>query len=171
MNIQIIDFKPKYRSYFETLNKAWIEEYFIVEPIDKYVLENPETAILKDGGRIYFAEYNGKIIGTVALKFIESGVYELTKMAVDKTYHGIGAGKLLCKAAIEKAKELNASILILYTQSRLLAAIGIYKQLGFIRIPMEDQLYKRSDIKMELHFTAIKNNVTENKSTYNLTKD
>jgi len=150
MTIKIIDYKPELQPYFEKFNKAWLEEYFVVEPIDKYVLENPEEAILKDGGKIYFAEYKGNIIGTVALKFVRPGIYELTKMAVDKKYHGIGAGKLLCSDAIEKAKQLGAHQLILYTQSALQPAINIYHKFGFKNVPLGDVKYKRADVKMEL---------------------
>ncbi len=147
-NISILPYKPEYAIYFDRYNKAWLEEYFVVEPIDKYVLENPELAILKPGGSILFAEHNGKIIGTVALKLLEPGVYELTKMAVDKPFRGIGAGKILCLAAIEEAKKLNAHTLILYSQRQLSNAIAIYYKVGFTELPLEKGVYKRADIKM-----------------------
>lgn len=149
MEISIIAHKPAYNIHFERLNKAWLEEYFEVEPIDAYVLNNPEEAILKDGGSILFAAWDEKIIGTVALKYISPGIYELTKMAVDKAFQGMGAGKLLCTAAIEKARTLHASELILYSQSSLKAAVGIYYKLGFTDIPV-DAKYDRADIKMKL---------------------
>lgn len=148
--IKFVDYRPEYGYYFEKYNKAWLEEYFTVEPIDKWVLENPEEAILNDGGKIYFAEYKGQIIGTVALKWYEPGVLELTKMAVDKEARGLGAGKVLCKSAIEKAKELGAEKLILYSQTSLEPAIEIYRQLGFQEVPLEKGKYERADIKMEL---------------------
>ena len=148
--IHLVDYRPEYSQYFEIFNKAWLEEYFVVEPLDKYVLENPEEAIIKAGGRIYFAEHEGKIVGTVALRVAGPGVLELTKMAVDKKSQGIGAGKMLCREAIIKAREMGAHTLILYTQSKLLAAIGIYHSLGFKDIPIGEGIYKRADIKMEL---------------------
>jgi GNAT superfamily N-acetyltransferase len=149
MEINILPYSPEYNIHFEKLNKAWLEEYFEVEPIDAYVLSNPEEAIIKDGGSILFAAWNEKIIGTVALKFIKPGIFELTKMAVDKPFQGMGAGKLLCIAAIEQARTLHASKLILYSQSSLKAAIGIYYKLGFTPIPLDGK-YKRADIKMQL---------------------
>ena len=149
MEISILSHKPEYNIHFERLNKAWLEEYFEVEPIDAYVLSNPEEAILKDGGSILFAARDQKIIGTVALKYISPGIYELTKMAVDKAFQGIGAGKLLCIAAIEQAKTLQAKELILYSQSSLKAALGIYRKLGFTDIPV-DAKYNRADVKMKL---------------------
>lgn len=134
--------------YFDRYNKAWLEAFFSVEPIDKYVLENPELAIIKPGGCIFFAENKGKIIGTVALKFVEPGIFELTKMAVDKKSQGMGAGRALCTAAIEEAKKLNAHTLILYSQKTLTSAIALYYKMGFKELPLVKGIYQRADIKM-----------------------
>lgn len=149
-NIFIVPYKPEYAIYFDRYNRDWLEEYYEVEPIDKYVLENPEEAILQPGGKILFAEHKEQIIGTVALKFVKPGVYELTKMAVDKKLRGQGAGKILCWAAIEEAKRLNAHTLILYSQAKLQNAIAIYEKMGFKHLTVEPGVYKRADIKMEL---------------------
>lgn len=147
--IEIIDYQAAYQSSFERLNKAWLEEYFTVEPIDSYVLEQPEEAIIKPGGIIMFARYEGEIIGTVALKVIEPGVYEMTKMSVDKAYQGLGAGKTLCAAAIARAKAINAKRLLLYTTNVLETAISIYRKQGFVDIPLEPGVYERANVKME----------------------
>jgi len=149
--IQIENYRAEWKHYFEAYNKAWIEKYFALEEIDKYVLSNPEEAILKDGGKILFAVYGDNVIGAVALKKISDDTMELTKMAVTDGYQGLGAGKALCKAAIEKAKELGIKRLILYTESSLKPALSIYKTLGFVDVPIEPGKYKRADIKMEMH--------------------
>ena len=81
MNIEIIDFEPKYRDDFKNLNVEWLEKYFEVEPYDKEVLSNPEKYILEKGGKIFFAKLEDKIIGTVAL-MPKNSSFELTKMAV-----------------------------------------------------------------------------------------
>ena len=148
--IEIVEFKNKYASFFESLNRAWIEEHYTIELKDKYVLENPKEAILNDGGKILFAKHNSNIIGTVALKKIHDGLFELTKMAVDKNSRGLGVGKLLCKSAIEEAKKMKAKTIILYSNTRQSIAINIYRQVGFIEIPVEEGIYDRANIKMEL---------------------
>lgn len=152
MSFTLEEYKPEYRNFFEQLNKAWLNEYFSVEPLDKWVLEQPEQAILNDGGKIYFVKYQGEIIGTVALKKMESDVYELTKMAVDKQHRGIGAGRFICSAAVQMAKELKAASLVLYSQTSLKPAVSLYRKLGFREVPLERGKYERADIKMELIF-------------------
>jgi cysteine desulfurase / selenocysteine lyase len=152
MDFQIIDYKPEYQPYFENLNRAWLEEYFTVEDFDKWVLENPEEAIIKTGGKVYFATIGSTIIGTVALRFLGDGVYELTKMAIDKAYNGNGYGQLLCQAGIDKAKELGAKKLVLWSSRVLKNAIHIYNKLGFAEIPVIPGTYGRADIMMEINF-------------------
>jgi ribosomal protein S18 acetylase RimI-like enzyme len=148
--VQIISYEPQYAIYFERLNKDWIEEYFTLEPLDKYVLENPDEAILKAGGKILFAKLGDEIIGTAAIKPTAPGIVELTKMAVDKRSRGMGAGKLLCKSAIEEAKKLQVEKVILYSNTRQSVAINLYRQLGFTELPVEPGVYERANIKMEL---------------------
>ncbi|HVX48551.1 MAG TPA: GNAT family N-acetyltransferase [Chitinophagaceae bacterium] len=152
MKLAIVDYEEKYQPCFEKFNKAWLEEYFTVEPVDKWVLEHPREAILDKGGKIYFAMADGVITGTVALRFIEEGVYEMTKMAVDKNFRGAGIGKLLCKTAIEKAREQGVRRLILYSNSILKDALHIYRKLGFKDIPVQPGMYRRSDVMMEIIF-------------------
>lgn len=152
MELQLIDYQPEYQPYFENLNKAWLEEYFTVEPFDKWMLEHPDEAILKNGGKIFFVTSNQNIIGTVGLRYMEDGVYEMTKMAVDKTYHGGGAGQFLCQSAIDKAREMGMQKLVLFSNRVLKNAIHIYHKLGFTEIPVEPGTYKRADIMMEIVF-------------------
>ncbi|MDM8177628.1 MULTISPECIES: GNAT family N-acetyltransferase [Olivibacter] len=150
MEILISYYQPDKQTFFEKFNKAWLNKYFTVEPIDKYVLEHPEEAILRDGGEILFAAYDGVIVGTVALKRVSEEVMELTKMAVDESYHGLGIGKALCAHAIEKARELGVKKLVLYSQSILQSALAIYRKYGFYNVPVDNPKYKRADVMMEL---------------------
>ena len=149
MGVEIISYEAKYQPYFERFNKAWLEEYFSVEPIDKLVLENPQENIIDHGGEILFAVDGDTVIGTVALKPVEAGVMELTKMAVDKGHRGCGAGKLLCESAIRRAQQLGTARLVLYSSTRLENAIGIYRKMGFREIPLKKGTYGRADIMME----------------------
>lgn len=148
--VEIISYQPEYAKYFERYNREWIEENYVLEELDIYLLKHPEESILKDGGKIFFAKHKGKIIGTVAMKKKNDEEYELSKMAVNSKIRGIGAGKMLCKAVIEKAKELGAKKVFLYSNTIQSVAIKLYRKLGFIEIPVEAGVYERANIKMEL---------------------
>jgi N-acetylglutamate synthase-like GNAT family acetyltransferase len=147
-NITIEEYKPEHQPWFEKFNRDWIERHFWMEPIDFDVLQNPKKHLIDSGGVILMAFYGGQIAGTVALKFVSAGVYEFAKMAVDEKYRGLKIGSALAVAAMEKAKTLGATRLILFSNTKLATAISLYKKLGFKEIPV-DGVYKRSNIKME----------------------
>ncbi|GAC1387412.1 MAG: hypothetical protein NVSMB45_17160 [Ginsengibacter sp.] len=152
MNFELANYRKDNQPLFESLNLAWLNKYFDVEPIDLKVLSDPEKYIIKPGGSIYFVQYNNSLIGTAALKVENESTLELTKMAVDQAYQGIGAGHFLCEKVIQKAKETGCQRLILYSNTKLQAAINIYYKLGFQTIPLEEGVYKRADIKMQINF-------------------
>lgn len=166
--IRIIDYQKKHQTYFEKLNRQWIEEYFVMEPVDEYVLTNPEGAILKQGGAILMALFNGKVAGTVALKKVESSTYEFTKMAVDENFRRRGIAEAISYASFEKAKQLGAKKIILYSNTKNAGAIKLYEKLGFRHLPVENDVYKRANVKMEINIEEAvplkKNNYSELKS-------
>jgi ribosomal protein S18 acetylase RimI-like enzyme len=148
-SITIRDFKEGDQPFFERLNRSWIEQYFEMEPVDVMVLQQPDKYIIKKGGHILMANYENEIAGTVALKFVSPGVYEFTKMAVDENFRRRKIGQRLTEAAIVRAKKLEASSIILYSNRILEHAIDLYRKNGFTEVDL-DGLYKRSDIKMQL---------------------
>lgn len=147
--IAIIDYEKKHQPWFERFNRDWIEKFFWMEPIDYEVLQKPEEHIIAKGGQILMATCDGEIAGTVALKFVEPGVYEFTKMAVDEKFQGKKVGLALAQEAIQRARSKKAAKIILYSNTALEAAIRLYLKLGFREVPV-DGPYKRSNIKMEL---------------------
>jgi ribosomal protein S18 acetylase RimI-like enzyme len=147
--IQITMYEPKYQPAFEALNKAWIEKYFWIEPIDVAVLQNPEENIIAPGGEILIALVDNQPVGVVALKRVSETVLEFTKMAVDEKFQGRKIGEKLAIVAIATAKVMKATKIILYSNTKLVAAIQLYRKLGFVEVEL-DGPYKRSDIKMEL---------------------
>ena len=150
MNIEIIHYTKENQKYFTDLNVLWVEKYFVMEPHDKEVLYHPEEYILDKGGHIYFAKEGNSIAGTFALIFVEEGVYELSKMTVDEAFRGKKIANKMLEFCLEEAKRLNASKIILYSNTILAPAIHLYKKFGFKEIPVGNSEYKRSDIKMEI---------------------
>jgi N-acetylglutamate synthase-like GNAT family acetyltransferase len=148
-DVSILHYTSAHQPSFEKLNREWIEKYFWMEELDFQVLQHPDEHIIKKGGTILMASYASEIAGTVALKFVEPGIYEFTKMAVDEKFRGKKVGQALAEAAIVTARELGAKKIILYSNTVLEPAIALYRKLGFVEIPV-DGPYKRSNIKMEL---------------------
>ena len=155
--IEIITYQPEHQPWFEKLNRDWIEKFFWMEDIDKQVLQHPDEHIIKKGGMIFMALYQKEIAGTAALKFVEPGVYEFTKMGVAEKFQGKKIGEMLSQVAIQYAKDKKAKKIILYSNTKLIRAISLYRKLGFTEVPV-DGPYERCDIKMELVFSTFKKN-------------
>jgi len=146
--VKIVDYEAKYQPYFEKFNRQWIEELFVMEPVDEFVLTNPGIAILDGGGAILMAEYEGSIAGTVALRKVDDRTYEFTKMAVDKNFRRKGIAEALSYASFEKARSLGADKVILYSNTKNAGAIKLYEKLGFEHVAVEPGVYERANVKM-----------------------
>src|ERR1041384_7002946 len=97
-HIKILEYKPEHQPYFEKFNRTWIEEWFVMEPLDMAVLQNPEENILQPGGAILMASYDGEIAGTAGLRKLNERTFEFTKMAVDSNFRRKGIAIQLCFA-------------------------------------------------------------------------
>lgn len=129
--VDIVPYDPKYRQAFYDINIAWLQKYFTVEPVHRKVLADPETHILADGGKVFFAVENNTVIGTVAVKIEDDNAYELTKLAVSDKAQGKGVGRSLCKQVIDFFQDKKGSLLFLETHTKLKPAMHIYEKLGF----------------------------------------
>jgi putative acetyltransferase len=151
--LNIVNYSPKnpaHRAEFERLNREWLEKYFVVEPIDTKYFIAPEKEILEKGGEIFFAEWDGRIVGTCSLIW-EEGKLELAKMGVEESAQGKGVGKFLALEGIRRARALGENVLTLVTNSALTPAVSLYKKLGFIETSREQNpKYQRGDLAMEL---------------------
>ena len=151
MSVTIVSFEPRYASVFKDLNVAWLDEYFYVEPKDEILLKNCREAIIDPGGHIFFALYENRPVACFSFIKLNESCYELGKMAVDKKYQGLRIGQELMAFAISFAMERSWKKLVLYSSTKLPAALHIYRKYGFEVVELEKDLpYKRSDIKMEL---------------------
>jgi ribosomal protein S18 acetylase RimI-like enzyme len=149
--ILIKSWDPSFQPAFYELNRAWIERDYPLEPVDIAVLSDPDTHILSAGGAILSAVSGNTVVGVVALRTKVPGVFELTKMAVDPPWQGKGIGQQLILAALDHARRLSGSKVILYSNTHNNApAINLYRKLGFKDIPLEPGVYKRANIKMEI---------------------
>jgi ribosomal protein S18 acetylase RimI-like enzyme len=150
-SVTIVDYLPEHQPYFEKFNRAWIEELFEMEPVDEWVLTNPDKAIIETGGAILMAKFEGIIAGTVGLRKVDDTTYEFTKMAVDPSFRRKGIAEAISYASLQKARDLGADTVILYSNTKNAAAIRLYEKIGFRHIPVENDVYKRANVKMEIH--------------------
>ena len=147
---QIIEYEDRHKDVFRELNAEWLEQYNLMESHDLEILNDPRKTILENGGVIYLAEADERIVGSAALIREHDRIYELAKMSVAKDYRKMGISRLLIEKCIEKAKELNASKITLFSNHQLKVALGLYEKYGFKHIPVEHSPFLTADVKMEL---------------------
>jgi ribosomal protein S18 acetylase RimI-like enzyme len=176
--VSIREYEAADQPFFEQLYRSWFTTHFRMapEPVDEYVLTQPEKAVLGHGGILLIAwtggdeapgegdgasgersgSGRGERAGCVALKRADGDTYELTKMAVREDLRGQGIGKALCQAAIDKARSMGLKRIVLYTHSSLQPAILLYTSLRFKEVTLEPGTYShlRCDTKMELWLDA-----------------
>lgn len=129
--VEIADYSDEYGDYFKALNIEWLEKYFEVEERDLQILTDPVSEIIHKGGFIFFARLEGEVVGTGALLLVDDVTFEIVKMAVTERAQGKQVGKRLTSALIDKAKEEGAKHIILKTDSKLWAAVNLYRKSGF----------------------------------------
>jgi len=150
-NVTVETFKESYGHSFKTLNLEWIEEFFVVEEEDLKILSSPKSYVIDKGGEIFFALKAGKVIGTSAMVLVKPKIFELAKMAVDKSFQGQGVGRILINASIEFARKRSATEIFLVTNDKLKPALNLYKSSGFnLDLDYDDTRYERGNTKMVL---------------------
>ena len=151
-DIVIVPYTNEYKKIFKELNAQWISSFWRLEPHDIEVLEHPQECILDKGGFILVATCRGTPLGVCALCKMDDPMYdyELAKLAVSPEAQGLGIGTMLCRAAIQKAKEVGARMLFLESNTLLKPAIHLYRKLGFKELKVCNFSYDRGNIQMEL---------------------
>ena len=146
----IIDYEDQYHKDFRRLNLEWLEKFNLVESHDLEVLDHPQENVIDSGGFLFLLKEGDAIIGTAGVFKISNAEYELIKMSVAPEHRGKKFGDILLEKCIAKAKEMNASKLILYSNSNLQTAIRLYEKFGFKHVDATNAPFETADIKMEL---------------------
>jgi putative acetyltransferase len=150
MEIKIIPYRNEHHDSFKRLNLEWLEHYDLAESHDLMVLNDPQGTILDPGGFIWVAEADGKMVGSAALAKEHEGVYELAKMSVAPAYRGKGISKLLIEKCLDKAREIGAHKVTLFSNHQLETAIRLYEKYGFRHVELHDSPFVTADVRMEL---------------------
>jgi GNAT superfamily N-acetyltransferase len=86
-------------------------------------------------GRLLLAEVDGRPVGCVGLRPLESGIGEVKRLYLRPAFQGRGLGRRLAEAVVAEARSIGYRALRLDTLARLTAANALYASLGFRPIP------------------------------------
>jgi predicted N-acetyltransferase YhbS len=134
---------------FVRLNEIWISEHFSIEEADKTLASNPGK-VIDNGGFVFSAITESKIVGVCALFKDEPQRFQLARMAVEPKLRGNGYGRALIKHALQQAKSVGATSVYLLSNTVLEPAIALYERFGFIPVSQgQHPIYARCNIVME----------------------
>jgi putative acetyltransferase len=91
----------------------------------------------------------GAIVGTAAVRRLDSGIGEIKRMWVRPECQGLGLGRRLIDRCLEEARSLGFQLVRLDSEQRMEAALHIYRSRGFTEIP-DYNGNARAEIWMEL---------------------
>ena len=117
----------------------YIDIYFECWKFINYCLKTDlidinKSYMLSDGGHMWVAEWQGKVVGMVGLAVDEKqqpGIAELQRMSVSSTCRKMGVGRKLLEELIRHAKQQRLKKIVLTTTSAQAPAVGLYKKYGF----------------------------------------
>jgi len=112
----------------------YAKEYGYDQTFETYVaggLAEFVQSFNSDEDRIWLAEINGRIIGSVAIVGYSKVDAQLRWFLVHTDYRGLGIGKELLKDALQFCKERRYKTIFLWTTSELVEAGHLYACFGF----------------------------------------
>ena len=127
------------------------------DSLDSDILAIEETYNKSDGGCFWIAESTDdnntrqrKIVGTTAVRNLKEfeSTCELKRMYVLSNFRRLGLGQKLLDIAIDFAKNVGYSRMVLDSSKTLYAARALYLKKGFVDIPRYNDNY-RADVFME----------------------
>jgi GNAT superfamily N-acetyltransferase len=112
----------------------YAKEYGYDQTFEAYVaggLAEFVQSFSPDKDRIWLAETNGQIIGSIATVGHSKADAQLRWFLVHPNYRGLGIGKELLKDAIQFCRERKYKTTFLWTASELMEAGHLYTRFGF----------------------------------------
>ncbi|KAL0320314.1 UNVERIFIED_CONTAM: hypothetical protein Sradi_5292900 [Sesamum radiatum] len=112
-----------------------VEEIVRIEkrvfPKHESLAKSFEEELKKKNNGLLYSKIGGEVAGYVMYSWPSSLYASITKLAVKENYRGQGLGEALLKAAIQKCKTRNIHRISLHVDPSRIAAMNLYKKLGF----------------------------------------
>jgi len=97
-------------------------------------LKELEVGYNAPGGALFLAldRNDGRGVGCIGVRRFDARAAELKRMYILPSHRGLGLGKKLLGLALEEARRLGYSTVLLDSDSRMETALGLYRAFGFV---------------------------------------
>lgn len=158
--MKIDTYRPEHAARFAELNREWLLQYGLLEPIDAAQLADPVKHFIATGGEIFVAvDETGFVIGTCAVvPHGTQGECELVKLGVAPEARGQGIARRLVECCLAWARAMGFRRMVLVSNHQLLPARALYETVGFVYAPVPSEFtqeYETADIYMTLDLGAL----------------
>ena len=113
---------------------AHIEEAVDFDGLDRDVAGWQEAYGGERGALLLVVGPSGDVMGTAGVRLLAPGVGEVKRMWIRPEHQGRGLGRPLMEACLAEARALGYRVLRLDSESRMAAAIHLYRAYGFTEI-------------------------------------
>jgi GNAT superfamily N-acetyltransferase len=127
---------------------SFIGDAFEPDGLDKDIAHWQKEYCGPTGALLLVEDPAGQVVGTAAVRQLSPGVGELKRMWLRPACQGRGLGRRLMDASLDEARRLGCRTLRLDSESKLEAAVHLYRVYGFAEIPRYND-NRRADIWME----------------------
>jgi GNAT superfamily N-acetyltransferase len=110
--------------YSHTYQFGSMFEYYVMKSLTEFIID-------RDGGELWIAEVDGKMVGSIAITKSSDHMAQLRWFILDENYHGRGIGKKLMETAIQFCDAQGYIHVFLWTVSILERARSLYQKYGF----------------------------------------
>jgi GNAT superfamily N-acetyltransferase len=133
-SVDIVPFAPEHAQGFAALVVDTLREFgFEYDTELDRDLDDPRATYVA----FWIAVVNGDVAGSVALRDLGGGAFELKRMYLRSAHRGCGVGKRLLSTALDWARANGARMVRLDTTERMVTARHLYEAAGFVRVEGE----------------------------------
>jgi GNAT superfamily N-acetyltransferase len=103
-------------------------EAYVAAPLAEFI-QSPD----QERQRLWIAEMDGNIVGTIAIVGVSEREAQLRWLIVHPDSRGLGLGRALVEKAVDFCKDRGYKSIILWTVSALAVAKRLYESVGFVK--------------------------------------
>jgi GNAT superfamily N-acetyltransferase len=131
----------------------YAREYGLDTTFEPYVAKPLAEFVLARAGRLWIAEEDGRIVGSIAVVDAEHGEGQLRWFLVAPEARGSGLGRRMLETALGYCRERGMPHVFLWTFAQLDDALRLYERAGFKvtathKAPMWGS--ERTEVRMDL---------------------